>query len=416
MTPEGVGSDRLDVALLRQDDDDFLVFDEIERVEVAGVDGEASPALVAVSLAELAQLVLDDRAELLLAPQDRLELLDLLAELAQLVAQLLALELREPPELHVEDEVRLDLAELERLLHQPRAGGVDVSGGPDELDDRVDHVEGAYEPLDDVLAFTRLVDPVLRTPRHHFHLVRDVHQHRLRQVQQLWDPVDERQHVHREARLHRRVLVELVQDDLRIGVAAQLDHEASRVTGRLVADVLDAIDLALVHELGDLLADHLDRRLVGHLGDDDSALTSSPFFDVGDGSHLDRASAGAVRVLDPVAAEDEGTGREVRPLHEAHQVVRLRVRVVEHVDAGVDDLVEVVRRDVRRHPDRNPAAAVDEQVGEPCRQDDGLLVLAVVGVGEVDGVLVDLTDELHRERGETRFGVPLGGRAVVRVG
>ena len=217
---ERVGGDRLDVALLRQDDDDFFVFDEIERVEVAGVDGEASPPLVAIALAQLAQLVLDDRAELLLAPQDRLELLDLLAEVAELVAQLLALELREPPELHVEDEVRLDLAELERLLHEPGAGGVDVGRGSDELDDRVDHVEGAYEPFDDVLAFTRLVDPVLRTPRHHFHLVRDVHEHRLRQVQQLRDPVDERQHVHREARLHRRVLVELVQDDLRIGVAA----------------------------------------------------------------------------------------------------------------------------------------------------------------------------------------------------
>src|SRR5256886_9106797 len=195
-----VGGDRLDVALLRQDDDDFFVFDEIERVEVAGVDGEASPSLVAVALAQLAQLVFDDRVELLLAPQDRLELLDLFAELAELVAQLLALELREPPELHVEDEVRLDLAELERLLHEPGAGGVDVGRGPDELDDRVDHVEGAYEPLDDVLAFTRLVDSVLRPPRHAFHLAGDVHEHRLRQVQQLRYPVDKRQHVHREAR------------------------------------------------------------------------------------------------------------------------------------------------------------------------------------------------------------------------
>ena len=228
---EGVGGDRLDVALLRQDDDDFFVFDEIERVEVAGVDGEASPSLVAVALAQLAQLVFDDRVELLLAPQDRFELFDLFAELAELVAQLLALELREPPQLHVEDEVRLDLAELEGLRHETGASLVDVSGAADELDDRVDHVEGADEPFDDVLAFAGLVDAVLRAPRHDFHLVGDVDEHRLRQVQDLGNTVDERQHVHREARLHRRVLVELVQDDLRIGVAAKLDHETRRVTG-----------------------------------------------------------------------------------------------------------------------------------------------------------------------------------------
>jgi hypothetical protein len=85
------------------------------------------------------------------------------------------------------------------------------------------------------------------------------------------------------------------------------------------------------------------------------------------------------------------------------------------VNAGVDDLVEVVRGDVRRHPDRNPAAAVDEQVREPRREHDRLLVLAVVGVGQIDGVLVDLADELHRQRGETRLGIALGRRAVVRV-
>ena len=44
-------------------------------------------------------------------------------------------------------------------------------------------------------------------------------------------PVDEGEHVRRERRLHRRVLVELVQHDVRVGVAAELHHEASVVTG-----------------------------------------------------------------------------------------------------------------------------------------------------------------------------------------
>src|SRR6266536_3294535 len=64
------------------------------------------------------------------------------------------------------------------------------------------------------------------------------------------------------------------------------------------------------------------------------SFTSSAIFwpitstDVCDGSHLDRASTGSVRILDAVAAEDQRAGREVGPLDELHQVVGLGVRVV----------------------------------------------------------------------------------------
>ena len=79
----------------------------------------------------------------------------------ELVAQLLALELGEPAQLHVEDVVRLDLGELERLRHQPGAGGLDVGGTPDQGDDGVDHVERLHQALDDVLALLRLAQAVL---------------------------------------------------------------------------------------------------------------------------------------------------------------------------------------------------------------------------------------------------------------
>ena len=104
------------------------------------------------------------------------------------------------------------------------------------------------------------------------------------------------------------------------------------------------------------------------------------------------------------------------PVHELHEVFDGRVGVVDQVQRRVDDLAEVVRRDVRGHADRDAAAAVDEQVREARRQHRRLLVLAVVGVAEVDGLLVDLAEQLHRERREPRFGVARRGGPVVRVG
>ena len=197
------------------------------------------------------------------------------------------------------------------------------------------------------------------------HLVRDVDERSPgRASSSRGHAVDERQHVHREARLHRRVLVELVEHDVRVRVAAELDDQARRVARGLVAHVADALDLALVDELGDLLADDLDRRLERHLGDDDPRLAALALFDLGDRAHLDGAATLRVRVLDAVLAEDQRAGREVGALHDLHELDDLRVGIVDHVHRGVDDLTEVVRRDVRRHADRDAAAAVDEQVRE----------------------------------------------------
>ena len=75
-------------------------------------------------------------------------------------------------------------------------------------------------------------EPVLAAARDHLDLVRDVHLAALPQDEQARHAVDERDHVRREVRLHRRVLVELVQHHLRVGVALEIDDEADGVAGR----------------------------------------------------------------------------------------------------------------------------------------------------------------------------------------
>ena len=81
--------------------------------------------------------------------------------------------------------------------------------------------------------------------------------------------------------------------------------------------------------------------------------------------------------------------------------------------APVGDLAQVVRRDVGGHADRDAGRAVDQQVGEARRQDRRLLRAAVVVGLEVDGVLVDVADHLHRQRRHPALGVAHRGRGVV---
>jgi hypothetical protein len=202
----------------------------------------------------------------------------------------------------------------------------------------------------------------------------DVVGQRLAQIERAWHAVDEGDHVDREVRLQRGVLVEVVQDDECGSIPLELHHQSRLATGGLVIDVGDAVELARLNEFLDLRRGGRDGRLVRHLGHDDE-IVATALFDLRDCSQLDRSSSRSERIDDPLATHDLRAGREVGALDELHQVVGRRVRMIEKVNSGVDHLAQIVRRNVRRHTNRDALAPVHEQVRKPARQDDRHLEL-----------------------------------------
>ena len=73
------------------------------------------------------------------------------------------------------------------------------------------------------------------------------------QRQHLRPAADDGQHDDAEAALQRGVLVEIVEDDLADLAALQVDDDAHAVAIGFVADVGDAFDRLLAHQLGDAL-------------------------------------------------------------------------------------------------------------------------------------------------------------------
>ena len=411
--PERVCGDGLDVAAGRHHDDDLLVVDQILDLEVTVVVFDRGLPGRREFVADRRHLVADHLTQHDVVRKDRLEERDRLPQLLHLLFEALAPQAGQGGQSHVDDLGRLDLGEPETLALQGEDGRWTVRRRADGCDDLVDQVERLEEALDDVGPTVRLVESELRPTGDDLDLVIDVVDQRLAQVERAGDAVHQRHEVRRERRLQRRVLVEVVEQDQRGRVALELDDQAGHTAGALVADLSHTFDDACVRELGDLLLDGLHRGLVRDLGDDDAVALGS-FFDLGPGSHLDRAAPG------PDGGEDAGTThdlrarREVRTLDEGHQVVRCRVGVVEQVQRGVDHLAQVVWRDVRRHADRDALAAVHQQVREPTGKDLGLLGRAVEVGREVDGVLVDARQHVHRQVGQTALGVAVGGRRVRR--
>ncbi len=188
---------------------------------------------------------------LLLVAEDLAQLLDPLDQIGVLLLDLVGLERGQPAERQLEDRLRLDDGQLE-ALDQPVARRLGVARAADQRDHLVEVGERDQQPLEHVRALLGAAQLVLRAADDHLALVIDVVADHLAQRQRPRDVVDERDHVHAERGLHRRVLVELVEHDLGDRVALELDHDPHPVAVRLVAQVGDLGDLLVVHEVADL--------------------------------------------------------------------------------------------------------------------------------------------------------------------
>ena len=207
----------------------------------------------------------------------------------------------------------------------------------------------------DVLALPRLAQQVGGAAAHHIDAMIDEVADGIRQRQLPRLAVDHREEDHGEALLHLRVLVELVQHDLRFGAALQPDHDAHAVAVALVAELIarDVGDHAVVHQVGDALDELHLVYLVGNLGDHDGLPAAGDVLDGALGAHQEAAAAGAIGLGNAAAPVDEAAGREVRPLHVLQHLGQAGMRIVHQLDGRVDDLGQVVRRDVGRHADRD---------------------------------------------------------------
>ena len=292
-------------------DDDVLFGDEVFHRHFPVEGEDAGAALVTELVDDFGQFGGDDGALTFGLGENVVEVVDASLEFGVLVHDLLALEGGQAAQLEGQDGVGLDGVHVEQL-DEAVAGLVDRGGAADEGDDLVEGVEGLQVAFEDVEAFEGLAQAELRAAHDDVDLVVDPVADEAVDRQGAGHAVDEREHVGGEVLLQAGALVEVVEDDLGDGVALEDDDEAlAGAAGGLVADVGDAADRSVAHELGDLVGQVVGVDLVGQLGDDE-ALATLDFLDVDDGALRDGAAAGAVRVFDALVSQDSGAGGEVR--------------------------------------------------------------------------------------------------------
>ena len=224
---------------------------------------------------------------------------------------------------------------------------------------------------------------------------------------------DEARRVVREVLFEGRVLVEVRHHRRGIGPRFEIEDDAEAV---LVVGLIVRVDqlrhLLAVDDRSDFGGDRAGIDSVGERVDDDASLDDRLLLFVEPPFGPDLHAAAPLFVDGPqfLAVGHEATAeREVWPLDVPQQVFGLGLRLVDQLETGRDHFAQVVRRDVRRHADRDPGRAVDEQVRKLSGQHDRFVLAAVVVRAHLNRLVPQLGHELFGDRGESRFGVPIGG-------
>ena len=114
-------------------------------------------------------------------------------------------------------------------------------------------------------------------------------------------------------------------------------------------------------------------------------------------AHVHTPPAGPVGLTYTLGAIDQGGCRQVGTRQVLHQAIDADVRVIDHCQAGIDHFIEIMRRYVGRHTHGNAGGAVDQQLGNTCRQHRRFRLGTVVVIDEIDRLLVEVGQQFMRD-------------------
>ena len=309
-------------------------------------------------------------------------------------------------------DVGQDLLRRPAAGHQSFARLARIGRRPDGLHHLVDIRDGDGQTAEDVAPLPRLAQQVGGAPGHYILAEIDEGRQEAPQGQCFGPPAVEGEHVAAEIGLHRGEAEKLVHHHFGGGVALQLHHDAHAAAVGFVLHMGDAVDLLFAHLFRDLFDHRGFVHLIGNLVDDNGVAVLADLLHPGLGAHDDAAAPLKVGFARAGTAQHDPARGEIGAGDVFDQLFASQVRVFDQRQRGIDNLAEVMGRDVGGHADGNTARTVDQHVGIARGQNRRFTVLAVIVVLKIDGIAVDVFQQILRGLFHPHFGVAIGGGLV----
>ncbi len=403
----------LDISVLGQGDDRLLVRDDIFLLEFADASlDDFRPTLIAESVPHFDQLTLHQPEDLRSVLQEVLQISNQFQFFLKFILDLLPFESGEGLQTHLKDSGRLPFGKTE-FLHQVHMRLLFVRRLLDGLDDRIDMIERLLESFENMRAILGLLKLIFRPTGHdRLPMLDIVFENRL-EIQHLRiHSVHQRQHIHIEVLLKICHGIERVQDLLRICVLLQFDDDPHPVFVRFIAQILDSDYLFLFDQIRNLHDECGLIGLIGHLGNDDLETPGFRFHDIDPGPRDDRALSGRIGMMDIAAVVHDASGRKIRTLDEAHELIDRRIRLVDQMANAIHQFVEIMWRNIGRHTYGDTHSAIQQKLRKFGWENRRLFMHAIEIRNEIDGILLDIQKHLLGDRGKLRFRVAIRSSPV----
>ncbi len=253
---------------------------------------------------------------------------------------------------------------------------------------------------------TRLAQQERRAPTHHVQPMIDEVANRFMQRQLARLTIHDRQENHGEAFLHLRVLVQLVQHNLRLGASLQLDHDPHAIAIALVTHIRNLVNDLFVHQLRDALDQRVLVDLVRNLGNDNCFASTRNLLGRRTRPHQEASPPRAIGLRNIRAPIQEAARRKIRTLHMLQHFFQTSQRIVDQRDRRIDHFRQIMRRNIRRHSNRNPIRPIHNQVWNTRRKSRRLKRGLVVIRHKIDRIHVDVSQHLAGYLHHAAFGIP----------
>ena len=404
----GIGGQTLDVAGTGQSHYAILPLDQILVYDVVLGFLNAGQAIVPVAVTDLDHFFLDDLLDSALIGQNGAQFFDVLVKLSQTCLDLLPLHTGQTAQRHRHDGGGLILGKGEAIL-QIDLGIAHIGGRTDNGNHLIDVVHSDLVALVNVGLAERLIQVKLHTAGDDFLLEVHVLRQHLLQIEDLRLAPYQRQHIDGAGILQLGILIQLIQNQRAVGVAAVFHHDLHTGTAGFVTDIRNTLDPLVLHLIGHGRYQHGLVHLVGDLGDDDAVLF---LLDLCLGTNHYTAVAVHIGLVNAGGAVDRSGGGKIRSLDVLHQIGDGAIGILHQVDGTVNDLPQIVRGDIGGHTDSDTHRAVHQQIGETGGE-HGRLVTGIIEVAvPVDHILLDIPHHFVGQAGHSRLGITVSGGTV----
>ena len=220
-------------------------------------------------------------------------------------------------------------------------------------------------------------------------------------------------HVKRHADFEFRHAEQAFHQDVRIDRTAARFDDQPDVGVALVTDIGEDRQLLVIDQCRQRLDQLALLYTVGNFGDDCDPSAAPLILDAPPCADAETATPRRIGLRDQRRwIDDQSAGRKVWTFDELQQLAVLGIRRINQMSGSVDDFGHIMRRDARRHANRNATRAVRQQVWKQARENFRLFFLAIVRRFEIDRAVVEARHQVDGRLRQARLGIAIGSGVI----